>query len=165
MGLLRAHIFGVVLLFSSLWICAGDSAGAQRAHPVLVIVGASLTATDIGVGKLRTVFQSQAADLNGVRLIPFNLPVGTPARQIVDKAVLGLGPDRVGSFWVDQRVRSGLNPPRTISTPEMLMRVVASMRGAISYVQMNPTAVPAGLRVLTVDGKGPTDSAYLLQSR
>ena len=160
---LRTRTLSVALVLLVLWTYAYDPAGAQQPQPLLVIVGATVTATDIGLGKLRSAFQSQPTDLGGVRLIPFNQPIGERTRQLFDKSVLGLGPDRVGAFWVDQRVRFSLVAPRAIPTPETILRVVASMRGAIGYVQMNPSQVPSGVRVLTVDGERPTATAYPLR--
>lgn len=40
------------------------------------------------------------------------------------------------------------------------MRVVASLEGAIGYLETNPNSVPSALSVLAVDGKRPTDQDY-----
>jgi hypothetical protein len=135
---------------------------AQTRPPVVIIVSAVTGGGDISLGKLRAAFESRPTDYRGVRLIPFNLPLGNPARTLMDRVVLGLAPDRVGAFWIDQRIRSGANAPRSVHTPEMVLRVAASMRGVISYVRMDPKALPAGLEALSIDGRRPTDSAYPL---
>jgi hypothetical protein len=74
--------------------------------------------------------------------------------------LLGLASDRVGAYWIDQRVRFGKTPPRVIASPELVMRVVASLKGAIGYVEMNPGSVPSALTVLKVEDKAPTDPGY-----
>jgi hypothetical protein len=172
MGILRtaemrsytARSVVVALLFCAAMLRQAPHGQAQARPPLLVIVSTA-TATgggDISLSKLRSAFESQPTDYRGVRLIPFNLPVGNSARALIDRAVLGLAPERVGAFWIDQKIRSGISSPRTVSSPEMLLRVVASMRGVIGYAELNPSAVPTGIQVLTVDGKRAQDPGYPL---
>jgi hypothetical protein len=93
-------------------------------------------------------------------LIPLNQPPGTPARSEFDKAILGLDPEGVTKFWIDQRIRGQGAAPRAVPSA-MLMRVVPQLAGAITYLRANE--VTAGLKALTVDGKKSSDPGYLLK--
>jgi hypothetical protein len=77
--------------------------------------------------------------------------------------LLHLSGDRVGAFWIDQKIRTGISPPRSLATHDMLLRVIASLKGAIGYAQMDPRAMPLGLVALTVEGKSAADPAYPLR--
>ena len=159
----RHHIVVAVLLacYSGLFDLHTRSA-AQTPTPVLFVVSTVTGGGDIKMSELRAAFESQPTHHRGMRLIPLNLPLGHPARTLVDRVVLGLAPDRVGAFWIDQRIRSGTTPPRSINTPEMVLRVAASMRGIIGYVQTDPKTLPAGVEALSIDGKRPNDADYAL---
>jgi len=128
----------------------------------VIVVPAVTGGGDISMSKLRAAFESQPTDYRGVRLIPFNLPLGNAARTLMDRVVLGLAPNRVGAFWIDQRIRSGMTAPRSVSSPAIILRVTASMCGVIGYVQMDPKALPAGIEALSIDGKRPNDAGYPL---
>jgi hypothetical protein len=72
-------------------------------------------------------------------IIPFNLPPRSELRIQFDQAVLRMGPDEVGRYWLDRRVRGGAPPPRQAPDPVTLVRLVARLEGAIGYV---PSDVP-----------------------
>jgi hypothetical protein len=106
------------------------------------------------------VFEGYKTEFNGKRLIPFNQESGSQARERFDRLVLGLTPAQVGQFWVDQRVRGGTQAPRALASPELTLRVVASLPSSIGYVALDPNAVPAGLKALSIDGKRAIDGDY-----
>ena len=128
---------------------------------IVMIIAASTEISDIPADLLRTAFRGLPAQHHGVRLIPFNAPPGAPMRVRVDRLLLGLEPENVGSFWVDQRVRDGRTPPRTAPTIELALRVVAHLPGAVAYVPA--TALGDKVRALKIDGRGPQDTKYLLK--
>jgi hypothetical protein len=133
---------------------------AQTQPPVVFVISKSIGGEDISLATLRRAYANQGTEYRGVRLIPFNLALGSTARTRVDRVLLGLSPDQVGAFWIDQRVRSGVVPPRTIQSQEMLLRVVASMRGVIGYVELPVQRLPREVQALTIDGQSPQDPEY-----
>lgn len=160
-----ASVVVVLLLAVALLAPQPTHTRAQAPLPMLVIVASTLGMSDIDMGTLRRVFEGYATEQRGVRLIAFNQNVGTPARTSFDRAVLGLAPDQVGRFWMDQKVRQASQPPRTIPSPELVVRVIVSLRGGIGYLFTSPRELPKGVRHLTINGKAPTDPAYPLRAR
>lgn len=137
---------------------------AQAAQALVVIVGSTTGIKDISLALLRRAFQGEPAELaSGKRLVPFNLSNGTPERTRFDRAVLGLEPQEVGRFWINRRIRDEGAPPRTLTSPELAVKVVASLPGAITYV--SASAVTSNVRVITVDGKAAAQSGYALAGR
>lgn len=158
-----------IFLFAA-WSCAAlwppmPRAAAQASKPVVVIVSAALGNSDITLATLRHAFEGYATDLSGTRLIPFNQAIGTPARSILDKAVLGLEPDKVASFWIDRKIRQSVDAPRALPSPDLVLRVVATLKGAIGYTEASPSSIPSAVRVLSIDGKAPSDPNYPLSVR
>lgn len=159
----RIICFGLFALFLLAFsVPPKQSASAQGNRPICVIVAASLGASDIPLRTLRHAYEAYPTDFSGARLVPFNLALGTPARTIFDKALLGLSPEKVPLYWIDRKIRQSTDPPRSLPSPELLLRVVASLKGGIGYLEADPATIPNALRVLSVDGRRPTDSDYPL---
>jgi len=132
------------------------------AGPALVVVISTATGLrDITTATLRRAFMGYPTEVGGKRLIPINHPTGSPDRVLFDKLMLGLSPEEVGRFWVDRRIRDESPPPKTVPSPDLAVRVAASLPFAITYV--TPELVNDKVAVLTIDGKSPKDSSYLLK--
>jgi hypothetical protein len=95
---------------------------------------------------------------NGVKIVPINLRTGDPLRQGFDRQFLELSPDQSASFWVKQRIRGKATPPREISSPGLVVRLVSTMRGAIAYTSLS--RVTDRVRVLEINGISPTSRRY-----
>jgi hypothetical protein len=135
-------------------------ARAQVRRPLLVIVSSTTEITDISFATLRRVFSGSSAEYRpGKRFLPLNHPIGSSDRVLFDRTVMGLAPDDVGRYWVDQKIRGSAPPPRTLPSAELAVRVVASFPGAITYT--DPSLVGPGLKILTVDNRAVSDPSYL----
>jgi hypothetical protein len=156
----------IALLALSLLAAALGRADTPRAHalgkPLLVVVSARSGVHDVSTAALRRIFQGLPTEFEGgKRYIPLNHATGTPARAQFDRAVLGLEPTQVGPFWIDRRIRDESPPPRTIPSPELALRIAASLPGAITYVY--PELLNTTVRALTVEGKSAGQAGYLLK--
>lgn len=155
------QLSAVLLLALGALLPLEPGARAASAGPLVVIVSSATGLTDISSALLRRTFQGYPAEYRpGKRLVPFNHPNEAQERHRFDLAVLGLTPDEVGRFWVDQRIRGSGQPPRTVPSSELAVRVVLSFPGAITYSTVE--MVKTGLTALTIDGRGPSDRNYML---
>jgi hypothetical protein len=85
--------------------------------------------------ELESIFLTERHYWSGTKpIVPFNLMAHSEERVEFDRVVLRMDPDAVARFWRDRRVRSGSPPPRQISDPLTVLRVVAKLGGAIGYV-------------------------------
>jgi hypothetical protein len=141
-------------------VFSGRVLAAPPTDRLCVIVAASSKQTTLSLAQLRRVFSNLATDdAGGNRFIPWNAPPKTPDRVLFDKRVLGMDPDGIARYWIDQRIR-GLQAPRTSTTPDMTVRVVASLPGAVAYVR--ESRLTPAVKVLRVDGRLPADAGYVL---
>lgn len=148
----------IALLMSALALLPISARVSAADEPLLVIVGIAFPASDIPLAALKDSFGGQSTTVAGKRIVPINHPLDSPTRVIFDKAILGLEPAAVGRFWVDRKIRAQGNPPTTASTPELAVRIVASLANSITYTHkalLNPK-----VKVITVDGKAATDPKY-----
>jgi hypothetical protein len=136
-------------------------ARAAAGPALVVVIGAATGVKDITTAALRRAFMGYPTDAGGKRLIPINHPTGSPNRVLFDKVMLGLSPEEVGRFWVDRRIRDESPPPKTVPSPDLAVRVAASLPFAITYI--SPDLVNDKVAVLTIDGKSPKDGSYLLK--
>jgi hypothetical protein len=140
----------------------GASARADAGYVLVPVVAAMSPTYDIALGTLRRIFLSEVVeDSARQRFIAFNHPPLTRPRTLFDQVVLNMTPDEMAHYWVDQRIRSGLRPPRAVTSVALLRQVIALMPGAIGY--LTPADLDATVRAISVDGKGPDAPRYPLR--
>jgi len=166
MGLLRAsRRAGQAAILALAGLTLGASA-ADADEPVAyaVVVNPAAQVRDVSLGELSSLYRGRRMeDGDGRVLVPLNHPAGTAARTDFDRVVLGMTPDEVGRFWVDQKMRGASHPPRTAGSANMLLRFVANFPAAVGYVEADKVAgMGDAVRVLKVDGKLPGEPGYAL---
>jgi len=128
---------------------------------LVVIVADSIPLQDLSERELRRVFLGEnLKDPDGNPLVPLNQPPKTAARMAFDLAVLEMGPEAVGRYWVDQRIRGRARAPRSHPSEEMLVAIVERFPGAITYVSQ--ASLTPGVRTVTIGGLEPGDPDYAL---
>ena len=133
---------------------------AASSDPLLVIVGLQFPGDDVRLLDLKTAFRGQPTTIAGKRMIPINHPVGSTLRASFDRVILGLEPSAVGRYWVDRRIRDEGTPPTNAPSPEIAVRVVATLIGAVTYGSR--TMLTPKVRALKVDGKAVGQPGYAL---
>jgi hypothetical protein len=122
--------------------------GAER-EDIAVIVHPSVPVSRMGAVALEAVFtRSTTAWADGVRIVPFNLEPGNRVRVDFDRAVLRMDPDLAARFWIEHRIRGQGTAPPTAPTEDMMVRVVAKLRGSIGYAPAS--IVGPGVRVVAL---------------
>jgi len=136
---------------------------ADTTSPLVVVVSREIGASSISLGDLRRCFLGSTVDLAGVRLIPFNHPPSSGLRQRFDEGVLGMTVAASQRYWIDMRIRGGAPAPRTLGDPALLLKVIAKLPGAISYVEADLAATLPNVRMLAIDGVAPNAPHYPLR--
>lgn len=71
---------------------------------------------------------------HGESIVPVDWDATSPLRVEFSQRVLERSVRDMADFWVQQSVTQGLAPPSTQRSSRALLRFVASVTGAISYV-------------------------------
>jgi hypothetical protein len=157
----RRVFLGASAAAASHWLWP-ERAGASPALVLVPVVAAGSPVTDLSLGTLRRVFLSQpVSGPGGVTFVAFNQPAGTRERELFDRVVLGMGPEEAARYWVDQRIRSGTRPPRSVPNVALLRQVVVRYPGAIGYVAVSD--LDATVKPVTINGAGPAAPGYPLR--
>jgi hypothetical protein len=143
---------------STLWLLEG-SAAADPVRLQLITAKAN-SIRDLSLADLRQLYRGKQVSVAGTKLVPFNHPPNTPDRVAFDRIVLGMTPEEVGRYWIDQKIRGGDSPPRTIDSVALLVRVVGALPGAFAYVREGFSSPE--LKVVTLEGRLPSDNRYPL---
>lgn len=116
---------------------------------IAVVCNPASGVTSMTRAQLQPIFRMRSQQFpGGGRVSVVNLPADHVARQVFDRAVLGLEPDEVERFWIDNKIRSGTGSPRSLSGPAVVARFVATERTALGYL---PAAdAGAGMRVVAL---------------
>lgn len=113
---------------------AGAALDAEPADSLAVIVHAD-NAARLTAGELEDVFRRRKlAWPDGERVIPINATPDSARRKRFDRVVLGMSPEEVARFWLDQRIRGAGTAPREVGDAFLTIKLVARIKGAIGYV-------------------------------
>jgi hypothetical protein len=127
---------------------------------LVLVVGKSSPISNVSKAELNRIFSGDSVKIDGEPVVPIALATSRPERAAFDQAVLGLSPDEASKYWIDRRIRGQGNPPKSAPTPEVMAKVVGSFPSAMGYLPAS--ALTAGLKPVTIDGKAYTDRGYLL---
>lgn len=72
-------------------------------------------------------------DDDGQRLIPVNLPPGTPLRALFANRLVGMDEAQLADYW-NRQYFQGVSPPYVLASQQAVVRFVATTPGAIGYV-------------------------------
>jgi ABC-type phosphate transport system substrate-binding protein len=108
---------------------------AQAPQPFVVIVNTSNPITSLPVTELQRVFRKQTRMWrHGESMVPVDWDATSEVRQEFTRLVMGRSVREMADFWIQQSITQGLAPPSTQKSTRAILRFVASVPGAISYV-------------------------------
>lgn len=115
-------------------LCAGF--GGAQAEPLKIVVITAPHAPKVSFDRytLRNVFLKKIfVDKDGQRLIPVNLPAGSPLREAFVQEVTHLPDAQQDDYW-NRQYFQGVSPPYVLASQQAVVRFVAATPGAIGYV-------------------------------
>jgi ABC-type phosphate transport system substrate-binding protein len=122
----------------------------EAASNLVVIVNKSNPITSLSVAELRRVFSKQTRMWrHGDSMVPVDWDATSDVREQFSRAVMGRTVRQMSDFWVQQSITQGLAPPSTQRSARAILRFVANVPGAISYVPRSD--VDDSVKVIDVD--------------
>ena len=117
----------------------------------LVIVNKANPVKSLTVVELRRIFTKQTRMWpHAETMVPVDWDATSEIRQAFSEQVLNRSVREMAEFWVQQSITQGLAPPSTQKSSRAVLRLVASVSGAISYVP--PGDVDDTVNVVKVTG-------------
>jgi ABC-type phosphate transport system substrate-binding protein len=155
--------WAVGALLASLFGVAPRAAHAQDSEPLAIVVNRSNPLNEISLGDLRRVFRGQRSRWsNGRRVTLVMRDTGAVERQAILKSVYGVAETEYGRSYM-QAVFSGetVDAPKTLASPNGVLRFVYNVPGAIGYVRARDA--DTSVKMLRVDGRLPGEPGYRLE--
>lgn len=125
----RTALSSLIVLASGAWVNVASAQG-----PLGVIVHHKSWRRVFTNNELNAIFTTRLKEIDGRRIVPFNLPSRSDPRTAFDRAVLHMDPDEVARYWIDRRVRGGASPPKQVPSAKVMLAVIAQLEGAIGYL-------------------------------
>jgi ABC-type phosphate transport system substrate-binding protein len=108
--------------------------GAQEPDFVLIVNKAN-PVTTLSLPELRRIFMKQSRMWpHAEAMVPVDWDATSEIRQTFSQQILGRSVREMAEFWVQQTMTQGLAPPSTQKSSRAVLRFVASVPGAISYI-------------------------------
>lgn len=108
---------------------------AEGPLPFVVIVNKSNPIASLPVTELQRVFRKQTRMWrHGESMVPVDWDATSEVREEFTRLVMGRSVREMSDFWIQQSITQGLAPPSTQKSTRAILRFVASVPGAISYV-------------------------------
>jgi len=131
----RTLLSGILAIALPAALFAGARPASADAEEIAIIVHKSNGAPSMNRSQLSAIFRAKSTQFSGGgRADPVNLAPDNSVRQEFDLAVLGMRPDEVERYWLDNKIRSGTGSPRRLSGADSVIRFVAGDEAGIGYV-------------------------------
>ena len=121
-------------LLVTLW-APSASAQARKPQGFVIIVNKANPVKTMPVVELRRIFMKQTRMWpHAEPIVPVDWDSTSDMRQIFCERVLNRSVREMSEYWVQQTMTQGVSPPSTQRSALAILRYVASVPGAISYV-------------------------------
>ena len=119
--------------------------------PFVVVVNKDNPVKTLTVVELRSIFTKQSRMWpHAEPMVPVDWDSTHYLRRVFSKQVLNRSVREMADYWVQQSMQQGLTPPSTQRSARAVLRFVASVPGAISYLP--PSEVDDTVNVVKVNG-------------
>jgi hypothetical protein len=156
MTITRRNLLSCCVLALSLGFTAVPAGAGPE--PLAVVVATSNSANSLSLYELKRLYMGDKIRIGGKKAIALNRDPKSTERKGFDQSVLGMTPEEAASYWIDRRIRGRSGAPKAVEPAEVLQRVVSKLPGSIGYVRLRD--VKPGVKVLKIEGKGPSDAGY-----
>ena len=119
-------------------IASAPASQIAQEKTFVVIVNKANPVKSLTLMELRRIFMKQSRMWpNGESIVPVEWDATSPLRSEFSQRVLERSVRDMADFWVQQSVTQGLAPPSTQRSSRALLRFVASVTGASSYLPLS----------------------------
>ncbi|MGB1220390.1 MAG: hypothetical protein ACPG43_02565 [Alcanivoracaceae bacterium] len=114
---------------------------------VVVVASDSLGITSLNQADVRLIFSGKRSNVDGVAVVPLDLPADAPAREVFYRKVLEKSASQMRSHWARLTFTGRGNPPKIVSgEDELAILLSSSSRNYIGY--MDAAMVRPGMVIL-----------------
>jgi ABC-type phosphate transport system substrate-binding protein len=139
------------VLASALLVLMWTAPPSTESTAFVVVVNKANPVKTLTVVDLRRIFLKQSRMWpHAEPMVPVDWDSTSEVRQVFSKSILNRSVREMAEYWVQQSMTQGLTPPSTQRSSRAVLRFVANVPGAISYVL--PAEVDETVSVVKVVG-------------
>ncbi len=118
----------VILLIFLIWF----SFSSGKEINIYVVVGKE---TDIKVSceDIKHIYLKEIIFINGIKMIPVNLPANSTIRKYFRKYVLGMDEEEISLYW-NEKYYEGITPPLVLKSQKAVKEFLKKVKGSIGYI-------------------------------
>jgi len=138
-------------------------AAQTRSPQIAIVVHPAAPVDNLSFAEMRKVFRGERQywTPNVAIVLLMRAPVALE-RDVILKRVYAMSEAQFKQFWIAKIFRDeAATVPKILYSNEQISDLVSSIPGSIGF--MDAAAVPAGLKVLKIDGQLPGQPGYPLQ--
>ena len=122
-------------LLAGLLILLSTDSPSTQAPAFVIIVNKANPAKTLTLVELQRIFMKQSRMWSHAEpMVPVDWDSTTGIREAFSKQVLRRSVREMQEYWIKQSMTQGITPPSTQRSARAVLRFVASVPGAISYV-------------------------------
>lgn len=122
-------------LLAGLLVLLWANASSTQSTAFVIVVNKTNPVKTLPVVELRRIFTKQSRMWpHAEPMVPVDWESTADIRQVFSKQVLNRSVREMAEYWVQQSMTQGIAPPSTQRSARAVLRFVASVPGAISYV-------------------------------
>lgn len=122
-------------MLAGLVVLLWTGAPSTQASAFVIIVNKANPVKTLPIVELRRIFMKQSRMWpHAEPMVPVDWESTADIRQVFSKQVLNRSVREMAEYWVQQSMTQGIAPPSTQRSPRAILRFVASVPGAISYL-------------------------------
>ncbi len=91
------------------------------------------TPVKLSCEEVKLIYLKEIRVINGITLIPVNLPANNPVRTYFRKYILNMDEEELSIYW-NEMYYEGITPPIVLKSQEAVRRFIKKVKGAIGYL-------------------------------
>lgn len=118
--------------------------------PVAVIVNKNNTISNLSETYIRKIYTNTILTWpDGMPINLYDLGIQDELRSVFSEKILGIPPDKVAEEWAHLKITNqAKNPPTTMKSEALIIRRVATEKGAIGYVSYSTAINNQDIRIV-----------------
>jgi ABC-type phosphate transport system substrate-binding protein len=123
------------VLLAGLLVCLWTESPSAQGPEFVIIVNKANPVRTLPVAEVRRIFMKQSRMWpHAEPMVPVDWDSTSAIRQVFSRQILNRSVREMAEYWVQQSMTRGTTPPSTQRSALAVLRFVANVPGAISYV-------------------------------
>lgn len=147
----RRHLLKITLLAVIFHLMALQAAAFAEDGTIVVIVNKNNPVQQLSDTDIKKIYTNYILNWpDGVPIILYDLTLQNPVRFVFSDKIFSRTPERIAEDWAHLKISNqAKNPPLTMKSELLIIRRVATERGAIAYVSLSAAMQNSDIKIVS----------------